>query len=124
MLDEARHALVQIRTPAWTDDLVRSLDERNLDRLRCLPPHWQRHVILTYSTDGEVRDLQKHVSGTIGGVRRLIFGGMLREEAERLQDVASRGVRVSYKPCNQFAAEGRCRFGEGCTHPHLAGERQ
>ena len=122
MLDEARWALVPIRTPAWSDDLVRALDERNRDRLRCLPPFWQRHITLTYGTDGEVRDLQKHVSGTIGGVRRLIFGGMSREEAQRLQDVAAGGVRVSYKPCDQFWAEGRCRYGVGCTHPHLRQE--
>ena len=119
MLDADIHPLSTVRTPMWTEELVRGLDERNQKRMRCLPPNWQRHVILTYSSDGDVRDLQRHVSGTIGGVRRLIFGGMTATEAQRLQNVASTGVRVSYKPCDQFWHRGTCRYGEGCTHPHL-----
>ena len=84
LLNKPEPPLCPIRTPHWTDDLVRELDDRNVMRMRCLPPQWQRHVVLTYSTDGAVRDVQKHVSGTIGGVRRLIIGGMSPREAGRL----------------------------------------
>ena len=121
MLDEPKYELISLRTPFWTNELVGDLDDRNKERLRCLPPEWQRHVIMTYATGGEVRDRQKHVSGTIGGVRKLIFAGLTGAEASRLQDVACTGERISYNPCNQYEREGRCRYGLGCKHPHLDG---
>ena len=119
MLNRPEFPLCTTRTPYWTDDLVRDLDARNVQRMRCLPPMWQRHVVLTYSTDGAVRDVQKHVSGTIGGVRRLIFGGMTQRESVRLQDLAATGVRVSYQSCDEYWYEGRCKYGEACTHSHM-----
>ena len=119
MLDQPVYELINPRTPHWTDELVRGLDERNVSRMRCLPPEWQRHVIMTYATGGQVRDQQKHVSGTIGGVRKLIFGGMSSREASRLQDVAVTGERISYAPCTQYEQQGTCRYGDACKHPHM-----
>ena len=121
MLNTPCYPLLDMVTPTWTEDIRNALDERNILRLKCLPLHWQRHVMFTYSSGGDVRDLQKHVSGTIGGVRRLIFGGMTRTEAERLQDLAATGVRVSYMPCHQYGERDSCRYGESCTHPHVEG---
>ena len=120
MYQDPKYALCNLRTEWWTDDLVRELDDRNLDRLRCMPPEWQRHVIMTYrpSEQGELRDLQKHVSGTIGGVRRLLFANMSTEEMTRLQDLASTGTRISYKPCIMYESRGSCKYGN-CTHPHV-----
>ena len=121
MLEKAVYDMIHLRMPWWTDALVRELDARNVERMRCLPPEWQRHVIMTYSSgDKEVRDVQKHVSGTIGGVRRLIFADMTSTEAARLQDLANAGTRVSYLPCNGFSSKGRCQYGDKCRHPHIS----
>ena len=109
-MGEPKYELLNLRTPWWTDELVASLDERNVARLKCLPPEWQRHVIMTYATrDSGVRDLQKHVSGTIGGVRKLIFADMSAWEASRLQDLASTGTRISYNVCTGWEMRGRCQ---------------
>ena len=119
MMDTPEYDLVHLRTPWWTDEVAEGLDDRNVERMRCLPPEWQRHVIMTYATGGEVRDRQKHVSGTIGGVRKLIFAGMDVTEAVRLQNIASTGTRTSYNVCTQWENRGNCKNGDGCKHPHV-----
>ena len=85
----------------------------------CMPPDWQAHVIHTYCPRGNVRDVNKYVAGTIGGVRRLIFSGMSTEERLRLQSIAMSGERIAYMPCDQYGSTGRCRYGDNCTHPHI-----
>ena len=75
----------------------------------------------TYSVkDGDViGDVNKHVSGCIGGVRRLVFLGMTEAERERLRQVAERGGRLSYNVCTDYRIRGSCKWGTGCTHPHV-----
>ena len=120
-LEEPIYALTKLRTEYWTDQLVGRLDERNRTRMMCLPPVWQEHVVRTYSTkDGqEVRDEARHIAGTITGVRRLLYGGITEGELVRLQALAQAGTRISYLLCTQWEAQGTCRYGASCTHPHV-----
>ena len=87
----------------------------------CLPIVWQDHVVRTYSTkEGqEVRDEDKHIASTITGIRKLIYLGMSSTERERLQTVASSGKRISYLPCTEWNKRGTCKYGIGCSHPHV-----
>ena len=120
-LNEPVYRMVGTRTEHWTDELVERMDARNKERMECLPPVWQEHVVRTYGTrPGQVvRDVDKHVASTITGVRRLLYAGMTEDEAVRLQDVAAMGGRISYLPCTQYEQRRTCRYGGSCTHPHL-----
>ena len=123
LLTRARYEVSGARTQFFTEDFVRGLDTRNVERLKCLPPQVQAHVIATYSMGdrdpGDIHDVQKHFSGVIGGVRRLVFQGMTLEESRRLIALAVRGKRTSYKLCD-YVRQGRdCPYGEECTHPHV-----
>ena len=123
LLDKEKYELSGARTQYFTDDFVRGLDRRNMGRLRCLPPQVQAHVIATYSMGerdpGEIHDVQKHFSGVIGGVRRLVFAGMTLEESRRLIALAVRGKRTSYKLCDYVRQGRNCPYGEECSHPHV-----
>ena len=123
LLTKAKYEVSGARTQFFTEDFVRGLDARNVERLKCLPPQVQAHVIATYSMGdrevGDLRDVQKHFSGVIGGVRKLVFQGMTLEESRRLIALAVRGRRTSYKLCD-YARQGRdCPYGEECVHPHI-----
>ena len=122
LMQDARHGMTTVRTATFTDEFVRELDDQNRQRMACLPPAVQAHVAATYSTgdrEGGLRDVQKHFSGVIGGVRRLCFHGMTVEESNRLVALAVRGKRVSYRPCDYICQGKRCQYGDECTHPHV-----
>ena len=123
-LREAMYTLVNYRTSIVTDRFVREvLGERNLDRMACLPPWVQRHVIATYGhRDGqEVKDPNKYFGGVIGGVRRLVQSGLTEDESRRMVDLAERGVRLSYKPCTVYGDRGSCMYGAECKNVHVTG---
>ena len=123
LMDKEKYDLSSVRTGYFTEDFVRGMDKRNVGRMRCLPPQVQAHVIATYSMGerdpGEIHDVQKHFSGVIGGVRRLVFAGMTLEESRRLIALAVRGQRVSYKLCDHVRQGRQCPYGEECKHPHI-----
>ena len=120
-LETPIYNMIGTRTNMWTDALVARMDPRNQQRMQCLPPVWQEHVVRTYSVrEGqEVKDENKHVGATITGVRRLLYGGITEQECVRLQGLAAEGRRISYLPCTMYEQRGRCRYGAGCTHPHM-----
>ena len=123
LLDKAPYEVSGARTQFFTEEFVGGLDAQHVERLKCLPPQVQAHVIAMYSMGdrdpGDIHDVQKHFSGVIGGVRRLVFQGMTLEESRRLIALAVRGKRTSYKLCD-YVRQGRdCPYGEECTHPHV-----
>ena len=120
-METPQYELVSTRTKYWTDELVRGLDDRNVQRLKCLPAVWQNHVVWTYAPEEgkDVRNSDKHINGTITGVRKLVYRGITAEEALRLQGLAGRGVRISYNECTQFRSRGKCQYGDSCRHPHV-----
>ena len=120
--------LTGYRTPWFTENFVRELDERNVDRMSCLPPWLQEVVAAVYrpgtDRDGEeeeARDVQKYFGGVIGGVRKMFHSGLTEQEAERIIAVTGRGVRMSYRPCRSFGTTGTCQWGDGCRYFHVAG---
>ena len=108
------------RTAEFDNDSVGEIDERIRARMACLPPDVQAHVVATYSTGGrDAREPQKHFSGVIRGVWKLVIGGMTQEESARLIALSVRRQRVSYKPCDAYGSGRRCPYGDECTHPHV-----
>ena len=116
------------RTPWFTEDFVRGLDSRNVDRLSCLPPWLQDVVAAVYrpgqdqeGNEEEARDPQKYFGGVIGGVRRMYHSGLTEREGERVLAVTGRGVRMSYRPCRAYGLSGTCQWGDDCRYFHVAG---
>ena len=97
------------------------MDERNKERMACLPPWLQRHVIFTYAVRGEVRDPNKYFSGVIGGVRRLSQSGLDERESARMVELARNGKRLSYQPCVTYGSRGNCAYGAECRNVHITG---
>ena len=120
-LETPIYNIISTRTDMWTDALIARMDPRNQQRLQCLPPVWQEHVVRTYSVrEGQVvKDENKHIGATITGVRRLLYGGITEEECGWLQALAANRARISYLPCTQYEQRGNCRYGNMCTHPHI-----
>ena len=117
-----------LRTAWFTDDFAGGLDERNVERMSCLPPWLQEVVAAVYrpgtGRDGheeEARDVQKYFGGVIGGVRKMFHSGLTEREAERILAVTGRGIRMSYRPCREFGLTGRCQWGDDCRYFHVDG---
>ena len=115
------YALIGERTPHFNDEFVRGMDERNRERMACLPPWAQRHVIWTYGPrEGQmIQNTNKYFSGVVGGVRKLIQSGLTEDESNRMIALAQEGVRLSYMPCVTFGSRGACVYGDRCKNVHI-----
>ena len=123
-LNQAMYRLTNVRTKWFSDDFVRGdMDERNQERMACLPPWLQDVVARIYapSTGREsIDDPNKRLSGVIGGIRKLHDSGLTKQEADRIGELAMHG-KVSYQPCRDYGRHGTCKFGDKCRFFHMIG---
>ena len=123
-LNQAMYRLTNVRTRWFTEEFVRGeMDERNKERMACLPPWLQDVVARIYapSTGREsIDEPNKRLSGVIGGIRKLHDSGLMAQEAERIGELAVHG-KVSYQPCRDYGRHGTCKFGDRCRFFHIIG---
>ena len=124
LLKDNVYKLTGVRTKHFDDAFVQGLDERNRDRMGCLPPWLQEWVATCYDPGdkgaGGLRDANRYFSGMIGGARKLHDSGLTREECQRMIGVAAR-TRVHYTPCRDFGNGGHCPMGDRCRYSHVPG---
>ena len=120
---EPMYMLIRDRTEHFDDEFVRVMDDRNRERMACLPPWVQRHVVYTYGPKegAEVKNPNKYFSAVIGGIRKLVQSGLKEEESMRMIELAKTGKRLSYAPCTGYGRKGRCQYGDQCKNVHVEG---
>ena len=123
-LNQAVYRLTSTRTKWFDDDFVRGvMDDRNKERMACLPPWLQDVVAKIYAPSAgreTIDEPNKRLSGVIGGVRKLHDSGLTEMEAGRIGEMAGR-LKVSYQPCRDFGSGGFCQFGDRCRFFHVVG---
>ena len=120
---EPIYAMARDRTDYFTDEFVRELDARNCERMACLPPWVQRHVVHTYrpKEGKEVQHQDKYFSAVIGGVRKLVQSGLTEDESTRMIELAKKGKRLKYTACTGFGRQGKCIYGDHCRNVRVKG---
>ena len=112
--------IVGIRTEYFTDATVAGMDTDNLRRLAQLSPMAQELVVRFYCENGPVRKPQAFMGTTIRGIRDMLEQGLPYTEVVRFMQRADT-QRLSYRPCYEYGATGRCRDNDECNHLHIMG---
>ena len=105
----------------FTEELVRSLDTRNLERLVVLDGNMKVLFAQMYGSKGDAppRDVQKHFAHAVNEFRMLLHRGTSEEELARLRTMAADGYKLRIGECDKFATTGRCRYGSRCLYWHV-----
>ena len=119
--EQLRKLITTVRTPQFTDELVGSLDMKNLERLVILEGDMQVLFAQMYGSkgDGPIRDVQKHFAHAVGDFRALLHRGTSEYELGRLRSLASDGNKIRIGECDGWAKEGRCLYGDRCLYWHV-----
>ena len=110
-----------MRTPQFSDELVGSLDMKNLERLVILEGDMQVLFAQMYGSKGEgpVRDVQRHFAHAVNDFRALLHRGTSEYELGRLRGLAADGNKIRIGECDGWAKEGRCQYGDRCLYWHV-----